>query len=227
MPLLLSIETATEICSVCLHEGEQILSLKEVHKENSHVETITLLIREAFESVDLSLSELDAVAVSAGPGSYTGLRVGTSTAKGAAFGLDIPLIAIPTLDYLAHSVSDKAKDRSLIVPMIDARRMEIYTAFYTHDLLKVKELHNLIVEKDSFDTYLKDFDEIILLGNGAKKCKSLFSSEKFKYSENICSASHMVPLVYQAFLQKEFADTAYYSPLYYKSPNITTSKKPL
>ena len=227
MPLLLSIETATEICSVCLHDGEEILVIKEIHRKNSHVESITLLIKKAFEICDLPIKKLDAVALSEGPGSYTGLRVGASTAKGVAFGLDIPVIAIPTLDYLAHSVLFEARQSSLIVPMIDARRMEVYTSFYNTELQKIKELHNLIVQGDSFEAYLEEYDEILLLGNGAHKCKPLLNSVRYKYITRACSAKYMVGYAHRAFLEKDFVDTAYFSPLYYKSPNITMSKKVL
>ena len=224
--MILSIDTAAETCSICLHKGTDILSLVETTKENTHVEKITLLISDALREVDKKLNDLEAVALSAGPGSYTGLRVGASTAKGLAYGLGIPMIAIPTLKYLADSVRP-VDNNTLIIPMIDARRMEVYTACYDGVMRELKEVYNLILSEDSFDNYLDSYETIYLVGNAVNKARDLYKRDSFELVQRACSAQYMVPLAAQAWSEGDFVDIAYFSPSYYKSPNITRSTKAL
>lgn len=225
MPIILNIETATDICSVCIAKGEVILSAKEATKAYSHASVITLLIEACVREAGLSLGALDAVAVSSGPGSYTSLRVGAAAAKGICYALDKPLIAVDTLEALACAARKDKDQGTFYIPMIDARRMEVYTAVYDQSLNPIKETNNLILDQHSFAEYFEQGANLVLCGNGALKTKPLFESKNVLYSNVICAAKHLIPFSVKAFLNQTFKDVAYYSPLYFKAPNITVSKK--
>ncbi len=226
MPLILNIETSTEICSVCLSKGEKIIASRETTENFVHAEIITLQIAACLSEAKVNIHDVDAVAVSAGPGSYTGLRVGTSTAKGICFALNKPLLAIDTLASLAQASREESSGTvNLYCPMIDARRMEVYTSLYDERLKLLAPAHALILRKDSFDKHFNKGRKIIFSGNANQKIQDLYPATYAKFSSIRCSARHLVPLSIRAFREKKFVDIAYFSPNYLKSPNITVSKK--
>ncbi len=223
MPIILNIETSTDICSVCIAKGETILSIQESPDAYSHAAAITLLIEACAKEAGIKLIELDAIAISAGPGSYTALRVGASVAKGICYALDKPMIAIDTLEALAHAAS-KEKEGMFYIPMIDARRMEVYTSVFDQELNNVAKTHNLILDETSFAEYFKR-GQIVFCGNGAPKSKATFAEKNATYSIINCSSQYLVSRALSAFREENFQNIAYYSPVYYKAPNITVSKK--
>lgn len=227
MPLILNIETATDICSVCISKSDEILVIKEAEKENSHTSKITGLIEECCVEIGITLKQLDAVAVSKGPGSYTSLRVGASTAKGICFALDKPLIIIDTLESIAQATQKKEKQNAYYAPMIDARRMEVYTSLFDKGMNLIQEMQAKIIDKHSFQEYFKKGYTIVFSGNGAPKCQNVFESPQAIFSSEICSAANLVPFSFRAFQRKDFSDAAYFSPSYFKPPNITFSSKTL
>ena len=224
MALILSIESATDHCSVCVSKKEEVLAYMAAEEKFQHGQQLTLFIQSVLESAQLSLKELDAIAISGGPGSYTALRIGTATAKGICFALDKPLIAIPTLQALASQAANLMPRATHFCPMIDARRMEVYTATYDVQANEIEAAKALIVEADAFD-HLEG--EIVFSGNGAEKCKTILQKPNFHFLPFGCDAKYLVPLVYKAFQQANFEDLAYYAPFYLKPPNITTPKKRL
>ena len=225
MALILNLETATDICSVAIGREDQVLSLREIHEPYQHASGITLLIRDCLEEAGLLLNDLDAVAVSKGPGSFTGLRIGASVAKGIVYALDKPLISVDTLQALAAGVHPVDHPKPLYIPMIDARRMEVYTAIYDQDLKIVHPPYALILEENLFEKWLGNGHQLILSGNGVRKGQTLFDSPSFSLFSSTCSAKDMVSLAFQAFTNKEFSDPAYFKPFYLKPPNITKPKK--
>ena len=219
MALILSLETATETCSVALSQEGEILSLRETSGNNEHSSQLTLFIAEVMQASKHTLRELDAVAVSMGPGSYTGLRIGASAAKGLCYALEIPLIAVSTLQSMALNAllryPDLAGENYLLCPMIDARRMEVYTALYNPVLETILPVNALLVKEDSFAEYDRD---IAIFGNGAAKCRELFSNRESVLfpGELHASASTLSSLAYKKFLASEFENVAYFEPLYLK-----------
>lgn len=249
-PLLLHIESATDICSIAVSRGEEIIGFKETAEAFQHASRMTLLIEAAMQEAGHTLSELDAVSISQGPGSYTSLRVGFSTAKGICYALDKPLIAVSTLAALAGAMASVAGSRKseagnekaekmasrtsaevsspiYYLPMIDARRMEVYTAYYNEKLDLLEAPHALIVTENSFAEALAKGNRFILGGSGAPKYKEVLPPQQIYWLDILCSARHLVPLALQAFEQKQFVDVAYTEPFYLKAPNITVSKKKL
>ncbi len=225
MALILHIETATGICSAGISRGDQMLSLQSTAEGYQHASRITLLIEQCLKEAGCGLAELDAVALSSGPGSYTSLRVGTATAKGICYSLDKPLIVVDTLQALALASLRREQEDALYFPMIDARRMEVYTAGYDAANELIQPPQALIVETDTFDELLKAGHTLVLSGDGAEKCRKVLPGEQLIYSPVFCSAAHLLPLALIAFEGENFADLAYYSPFYLKSPNITKPKK--
>ena len=225
MSLILNIETATDICSVCISKDHEILAIREAEKEYSHTSQITILIEACCAATGISLSQMDAVAVSNGPGSYTSLRVGASTAKGICYALDKPLISIDTLQSIALATAGKEKRKALYAPMIDARRMEVYTALFDQDGNIVEGTNAKIIDEHSFQDYFEKGHTIVFSGNGAAKCQKVITSSQAVFRDEICSAAHLVPLSYPAYQKNDFSDPAYFSPAYFKSPNITTPRK--
>lgn len=230
MALILNIETATTVCSVSLAKDGKLLSLKEQNGDYSHAENLTLFIEDVCKQANVNLSQIDAIAVSKGPGSYTGLRIGVSTAKGLCYSLDKPLIAIDTLKYLSLAVSshnvtlsvvegltDEGRLASLFCPMLDARRMEVYCAIYDSQGKVVKETSAEIIEEHSFADILKT-NKIIFFGDGASKCKETFSknSNAVFIDDVVPSAKDMITLSEQAYNTKQFEDVAYFEPYYLK-----------
>lgn len=225
-PLILNIEASTSVCSVCLSRGTIILSTHESTELNEHSSIITLLIEQCMADINLTLDDIDAVAVSEGPGSYTSLRVGFSTAKGICFALNKPLITVSTLAALANTAFNEVKDLgALYCPMLDARRMEVYTALFSCSGEVIIAPRPLIVDPNSFSMEFSIGQKIVFCGNGMEKCKTLLNNP-FAYFSSVekCDSLQIVPLAITAFLNKNFADTAYASPLYLKAPNITSSR---
>ena len=169
MPYILHLETATEICSVGISKGHQIISLKSSAEPYQHVTLINQLIEDCLREANISMHQLDAVAVSSGPGSFTALRVGTATAKGICYALQKPLIGVDTLQALALGSFDATIEKALYVPMIDARRMEVYTATFDDSNECIEPTRSLIIEKNIFEDYKKNGHTVVLSGNGAEK----------------------------------------------------------
>jgi tRNA threonylcarbamoyladenosine biosynthesis protein TsaB len=223
MPLILHIETATNVCSVALSGDGKLISLRESTVKNSHAAVITKFIDEVTKSTKVELSIIDAVAVSKGPGSYTGLRIGVATAKGLCYALDKPLIAIPTLQAMACGIQkakgkrQKAKDKILLCPMIDARRMEVYYALYDFDGNEVRETRAEIIDEDSFSDLPVDHT-IIFGGDGSMKCREVLKSQKNAIFIDAfeASAQFMISLAEIKFARIEFEDLAYFEPYYLK-----------
>jgi len=225
MAKMLLIETATDICSIGFSDGPQLLALERSRESYQHSSHITLLIQKVLKQAGVQLSAVDAVAISGGPGSYTSLRVGAATAKGICYSLDKPLIVVDTLKALALATLKEVREEGLYHPMIDARRMEVYTAGYDAANEQEEAPHALIVKEDSFKEQTDAGRLVVLSGNGAEKCKKVLPEEGFVYSSVVCSAAHLHELALVQYEQSDFEDIAYYSPMYLKPPNITKSKK--
>lgn len=221
MSTILNIETSGTICSVALSRNGKVISFKETDTEKSHASLLTPFIDEILKSAGIKFSELNAICVSKGPGSYTGLRIGVSTAKGIAYAMDLPLIGISTLEILANGFLEnfpeyREKENILLCPMIDARRMEVYTCLFTNTLKAVTNVSAEIITPDSFRFYLSD-TEIVFFGDGASKCKDIISNRNAKFIDfKTISARYMNILSLIAFDNKTFEDLAYFEPYYLK-----------
>ena len=210
---------------MAISNAENLIACKETTEANSHTEVITLFINEVMNEVDIAYKDLSAVALASGPGSYTSLRVGCSTAKGICFAHDIPLITIPSLDILASSCVAMANEGDYIIPMIDARRMEVYTAVYDHNGRKIDQDHALIIDETAYEDFKDDNITHHLAGNGAKKTLDLLGQVNVELHMHYSSASFMPALANKALVAKEFADLGYFEPFYLKGANVTKSKK--
>ena len=218
MAVILNIETSTRVCSVGLAVDGIITSLKETHVANSHAELVTLYAEQAINEAGYNFADIDAVAVSMGPGSYTGLRIGVSTAKGFCYALDKPLIAIDTLKAMAAGMIALIKDDPFLVcPMIDARRMEVYAAVYDHQLQCIQKTEALIIDSGSFHDVLSD-RPIYFGGDGAAKCKEVLGHQNNAvFLESFHpSAKFMASLSEKKYQQDQFEDVAYFEPYYLK-----------
>jgi tRNA threonylcarbamoyladenosine biosynthesis protein TsaB len=227
MSLILNIETATEICSVSLAKEGKLIALKEHNEGLKHAKLLTVYIEEIFKENNVSIKELNAVAVSKGPGSYTGLRIGVSAAKGIAYAGNIPLIAVSTLQAMAHGVTTGSgfDKNTWLCPMIDARRMEVYSAFFDLNNTKQKEISADIIDENSYADILNQ-RQVIFFGNGAEKCKKTIQSPNAQFIDDVsCSAEHMIELSYKAFQNKQFEDVAYFEPFYLKDFIATAPRK--
>jgi len=221
---LLLLETSGEICSVCISYDNTVVSLQESKESFSHASEVTLLIAKALETAGLEMKDLDAVVVSDGPGSYTGLRVGLSVAKGLCFGLDIPMIAVNSLDALAHFAQANHPD-SFYFPMIDARRMEVYMRGFDAEMKSIFPVGAVILSENTFDEWLPYGKKLVLCGSGVEKSKTLYNGQPFVFMEAVFSSKHFVGLGLRAFKNKDFVDIASHTPFYLKPPNITMPKK--
>jgi tRNA threonylcarbamoyladenosine biosynthesis protein TsaB len=226
MALILCIETATEICSVAIAKDGQTIALAEDKLGNNHASLLHILVQKALDIAGITLQNLNAIAVSKGPGSYTGLRVGVSSVKGYCYALQIPMIAINTLQSLANGYLTNNPDyKGLICPMIDARRMEVYCALFDNQLAEILHTQAKIIDEHSFQEELIK-NEIVFIGNGAEKCNGKFeypnSNFEFGY---VCNASFMSSLAQEAFDKKQFEDVAYFEPFYLKDFVGTVAKK--
>ena len=227
MGKILSIETSTDVCSVAIAEGGVVTAKQELFQPNSHSTHLTLLIQELFKTEGTSpIEELDAVAVSAGPGSYTGLRIGVSVAKGICYAQNLPLITIDTLKLLTQAALIAQTDKkSIYCPMLDARRMEVYTAMHNSSLTVLEKTNAKIVDGDSFSESLQN-QKILFFGNGAAKCKEVINSKNALFLDDIVPlASNMAIMAEQKFITNDFVDLAYFEPFYLKSFVATIPKK--
>lgn len=224
MALILQIETSSEVCSVALSRNGVLLHCFETAEPNSHTSQLTLLIKRCIEASGSSISELSAVAVSDGPGSYTSLRVGAATAKGLCYVVGCPLIAIDSLFILANGISnEKIQKGDFIVPMIDARRMEVYTSVYNAFLDIIETTSAKILDDATFEKYQNKI--LHICGSGSEKFKENFGSEQTIIHHTTTSAIYMTSPAYNAFQAKQFSDLATYTPNYIKGVNITKSSK--
>ena len=222
MALILNIETATKVCSVSLAKDGQLMAFKEHNGDYSHAENLTLFIEDVLLQAGVKLQIVDAIAVSMGPGSYTGLRIGVSAAKGLCYALDKPLIAISTLKHLAFSISNNLittidNDKLQFCPMLDARRMEVYCAIFDFSNNEIKPTAAEIMDENSFYGFLNEKISYFF-GDGAAKCKELLSvHENMIFIDNVFpSAINMIALSEQAYINKQFEDIAYFEPFYLK-----------
>lgn len=215
MALILNIETATTNCSVSMAKDGKLVAIRELDTPNySHSEQLHIFIKEMLDGADLPFADLDAIAVSKGPGSYTGLRIGVSAAKGLCFSLDIPLISVPTLESMVHQV--KSAEWNFIVPVLDARRMEVYSAVYNDTRREVRETRAEIIDSASFQEFSGE-GKVLLIGSGAAKCKELLSKGSFSFDDDIVpSAREMCGLSHEKFIVGDFEDVAYFEPYYLK-----------
>tara|TARA_B100000287_G_C20588820_1_gene763375 strand:+ start:474 stop:1136 length:663 start_codon:yes stop_codon:yes gene_type:complete len=215
MGLILAIETTTKNCSVSLFEKDQLISYKEEFGENYiHSESLLFFIQETLSTANYNLYNLDAIAISKGPGSYTGLRIGAASAKGLCYSLNIPLISISTLKVMAYAMSNR-EDSFYYCAMIDARRNEVFAAIYDQNINIIRDIQVDVVDKKTYIDFLDK--KIIFFGDGAKKCKTLINHKMAVFVEGIYpSSKDMGVLIYNKFIQKDFDDIAYFEPHYLK-----------
>lgn len=224
MVTIVNIETATEICSAALTRDGEVVIRKVSADEQSHSTLLGVYVEEIMRHVRESNITVDAVAVSSGPGSYTGLRIGVSEAKGLSYGLDVPLIAIPTHRLMAWQLLADAGPDTLLCPMIDARRMEVYTTFFDRSLHVVRETSADIVDGNSYDDLLEKH-EVLFFGNGSDKCRDVIRHPNAVFVAGVKPlASSMAVLAEEAFKSGDFVDTAYFEPFYLKQFVATIAK---
>ena len=213
MALILNIDTAVDTASLCLAESDKILSLEKNERQKDHAAWLHPAIKEIFDKNNRELKTIDAIAVTGGPGSYTGLRIGMTAAKGICYALNKPLIILNTLQVMANAARNETAD--LLCPMIDARRMEVFTAIFSKDLQTIKEPAAIEINEKSFDEDLLT-NTICFFGNGSIKFRPIKKNQKAIFSSVISDAAAMISLSEEKFKQKEFADLAYAEPLYLK-----------
>lgn len=226
--IILTIETATRSCSVCLSKDGQPWIVRETASQSGHAEQLTLFIEEVMQTANLSLKELDAVAVSQGPGSYTGLRIGVSTVKGLCYALNKPMIAIDTLQALAFgAVEHYNTPKAAYVALMDARRMDAYVGIYTANCEIIKAPYFVTLEPTTFDFLLenREVEEVVLVGDAIEKYQDICTTSPLKKSiVKLPSSKYLANLAYRAYQKQDFVDVAYFEPFYLKKPNITKPK---
>lgn len=215
MIYILAIETTTKNCSVSILANQEILASKDLCSDNySHAEKLTLFISEVLQTIDISINDLSAVAVSKGPGSYTGLRIGVAVAKGLCYSLDIPLIAVSTLKAMAYGLSID-EEFELFCPMIDARRMEVFSAIYNKENQEIRGVQADIVDDSTYKYYLSK--KVLFFGDGAIKCRSVINNSHAFFKEDIYPSSKYIGvLAFNKYKNKIFEDIAYFEPYYLK-----------
>ena len=224
-PIVLCIDTATDICSVAIFKGEELLHHRETERSFSHSEVITVFIDECFRTSGIHREDIDAIAIAGGPGSYTALRIGASTAKGLCFALDVPLIAVSTLDVLVEAMRGKIQPGELVIPLLDARRKEVYHAIYDDKLNRKQELSPFILSETAY-TALSEFKRLHFIGDGVEKAKEILTIANAVFHPDILnSARWMIKPVLDKFYAQAYEDLIHYEPYYYKSVNINTPKK--
>lgn len=228
MALLLNVETSTEVCSVCLSQNGQAIYTINDDSSNSHSKILIVLIEEILKQANISLSNLDAIAISYGPGSYTGLRIGMASVKALCYSVEKPLISISSLHSLANGLIQRQTSLTgnfMVIPLIDARRMEVYTAVYNQNLNELEPICAKIIDESSFKEHL-EHSNVFFVGTGAEKCKTFFQNHpNALFDDTKTSASHMIRLSEIAFSNQNFADLAYCEPFYLKDyiagkPNV-------
>lgn len=228
MSCILNIETSTNVCSVALSQ-DGVCLYEDVNMEGpSHAQVLAGYVKDAVSFADIHAIPIDAIAISKGPGSYTGLRIGVSEAKGVAYGRDAKLLSVPTLKLLTVPIllgHEELPEDALLCPMIDARRMEVYCALYDRALNEVVQTQALVIDSDSFKDYL-DKQPIYFMGNGADKCVETIQHPNAHFIKNIVPrAKNMIPLAEMAMAKEQFEDVAYFEPFYLKEFVATKSKK--
>lgn len=223
--MFLTIDTSTSVCSVALAEGNKVIALKENNEGLNHSVLLGTYIDEILKENHTEARSLEAVAISMGPGSYTGLRIGVSMAKGLCYGAGLPLIAVPTLQALALSVSARIQEDAYYCPMLDARRMEVYTAFFDKDNRTITDTKAEIIDADSFAEILSAH-KVYFFGNGSDKVRNILTASNAHYIDKVeTSAAHLVSIAGQYLKEKRFADVAYFEPFYLKDFIATTPRK--
>lgn len=228
MSCILNIETSTNVCSVALSQ-DGVCLYEDVNMEGpSHAQVLAGYVKNAVSFADSHAIPIDAIAISKGPGSYTGLRIGVSEAKGVAYGRDAKLLSVPTLKLLTVPIllgHEELPEDALLCPMIDARRMEVYCALYDRALNEVVQTQAQVIDSDSFKDYL-DKQPIYFMGNGADKCVETIQHPNAHFIKNIVPrAKNMIPLAEMAMAKEQFEDVAYFEPFYLKEFVATKSKK--
>ncbi len=216
-PYILSIETATSNCSVAISAGDELMVVKEENKAHIHAEVLTLFIEDAVKEARITFKDLSAVCVSKGPGSYTGLRIGVSTAKGLCYALGIPLLSVNTLESMAWGIRDRiAKESYILCPVIDARRMEVYCMLIDSEFKVLKDTEAIILDEHSFDAYADS--SLYLFGDAVAKCKDLYANKSYiHFIENYWpSASSLYKTAFEKYHNQTFEDLAYFEPYYLK-----------
>ncbi|HTH82104.1 MAG TPA: tRNA (adenosine(37)-N6)-threonylcarbamoyltransferase complex dimerization subunit type 1 TsaB [Mucilaginibacter sp.] len=225
--IILQIETATTVCSVALAKDGVVLAYRQIDERNIHAEIITLFINELIAEAGIQYKSIDAIAVSSGPGSYTGLRIGISTAKGLCYALDKPLIAVETLAAMADGIraEENIDNKILLCPMIDARRMEVYTALFDATGKNIKPTAAEIIDENSFSEQLQN-NRILFFGDGAEKCRELLGKNpNARFLTNFAnSAKYITQKAAQKFAERDFEDVAYFEPFYLKDFLVTQKK---
>ncbi|GAB7255606.1 tRNA (adenosine(37)-N6)-threonylcarbamoyltransferase complex dimerization subunit type 1 TsaB [Polaribacter sp. OB-PA-B3] len=223
MAIILNIETSTKNCSVNVAENGVVLAIKELNNGNySHAEVLHPFIEEVLEQAAISKPQINAIAVSKGPGSYTGLRIGVSAAKGLCFALNCPLISIDTLTALTYAISI---EEGFIVPMLDARRMEVYAAIFNSDNIKIRDTKAEIIEDSSFLEELEK-SKVYFLGDGSKKCKQIITHKNAVFvDDKFPSSKEMALLSYLKYKKNDIEDVAYFEPFYLKDFIAIPEKK--
>jgi tRNA threonylcarbamoyladenosine biosynthesis protein TsaB len=223
LSIILNIETTTKNCSVSIAEKGEILAIKELNNGNySHAEVLHPFILDVLKEANLTSDKIDAVAVSKGPGSYTGLRIGVSAAKGLCFALDKPLISIDTLTSLSFSITIK---EGIIVPMLDARRLEVYASVFNEKHQKIREIKAEIIDENSFCEYLER-NKVYFLGDGSQKCKEIITHKNAIFIDaKFPSAQEMAKLSYEKYKISDIENVAYFEPFYLKDFIVIPEKK--
>ena len=219
-PTILYIETATDVCSVALSRGAEVIGLKEEAGGNNHAKHLLPFVDEVLKQGGCTVSDLNGVAVSVGPGSYTGLRIGVSTAKGIAYTAGIPVMAVGTLESIAQGARESWTDASTeplqIVPMLDARRMEVFTTRYSFDMQSLEEVSAKIVDENTFAELLSEH-KVLFCGNGMPKCREILSANPNAFfAEVSVSAKNMLPAALRKWQNSDFENVAYFEPFYLK-----------
>lgn len=216
MPVLLSLETSTDVCSVAIHDDKGLRAVAEVHMGQMHASKLAPLVREVTKMADVTMEMLSGVAVSAGPGSYTGLRIGVSTAKGLCYSLGVPLLSCGTLDVMAGQMKDVVSGDALLCPMIDARRMEVYCALYNRDGFRMTEVEAKIIDEHSFQEQLAA-GRVVFAGNGSAKCRPVINHFRAEFLDSVFpSARHLGALAMQKLANGQTEDLIHFEPFYLK-----------
>lgn len=232
MAFILTIETSTDVCSAALSKDGQLLCYRENSDGFSHASKLAVFIDEILKESGVTADQLSAVCVGKGPGSYTGLRIGVSTAKGICYAINKPLIAVDSLLLMCHGAIEQAKalmqnEPFFLCPMIDARRMEVYSAVYDENLNIKDPVKAVIIEPTSFEHFLAE-QKVVFFGNGASKCKELINHPNAMFlDDNFASARNLIAPAFESLKNNDFVDVAYFEPFYLKDFVVTTSKKKL
>lgn len=232
MSEILHIETSGKNCSVALSKGKNLVNTEIIREDRSHAASLTIMIDKVLKTAGKKIKDIDAVSVSAGPGSYTGLRIGVSVSKAICYASELPMIAVPTLKILLVHLFRHAdrkhimnNDRELFVPMIDARRKEVYQAIYDRNFNQIEKVSPLILDENSYSDYLNNYN-MLFFGNGANKTQDIISHPNALFVSNIePEAKDMIPLACEKYDKKDFEDTAYYEPFYLKEFQATKPRK--